>query len=50
MIIESSAREILEIGSGANPTLLADIVVKNNLSYTTNDIDQNEAKKRMMPF
>ena len=39
------ARSVLEIGSGANPTLDIGGVTAKDLTYTTNDIDQSELEK-----
>jgi SAM-dependent methyltransferase len=40
-----SSKCILEIGSGANPTLAAEFVRKNGLAYVTSDIDPEELDK-----
>lgn len=39
------SRAILEIGAGANPTLPVEFVQSRGLSYTTNDISQDELDK-----
>ncbi len=45
LIQKIEAKNVLEIGSGANPTLPVDFVHKHGISYTTNDIDANELSK-----
>ena len=45
LIDEYNAKSILEIGSGANPTLSLNYVIEKNLEYTTNDISQEELNK-----
>ena len=44
-IDEFSAKLILEVGSGANPTLSYDHIQKKNLEYTTNDTNLDELNK-----
>lgn len=39
------AKSILEIGSGANPTISLNYIEKKNLEYTTNDTNVNELNK-----
>ncbi len=45
LITEFGSRNILEIGSGANPTLSVEAVRRLGLSYTTNDISEAELGK-----
>ncbi|PVW15132.1 methyltransferase domain-containing protein [Marixanthomonas spongiae] len=40
-----NAQKVLEIGSGANPTLTPDIVSKSGITYTTNDVSGEELLK-----
>jgi len=44
-IDEYNANSILEIGSGANPTISQNYAKKHDLEYTTNDINQEELDK-----
>jgi SAM-dependent methyltransferase len=43
-------RQILEVGSGANPTLAPDYVRANSLHYVTSDVDKDELKKAAAAF
>lgn len=45
VIDRESPRSVLEIGSGANPTLAPEEVAMRGLSYTTNDLDAGELAK-----
>jgi hypothetical protein len=45
LISQYNSRNILEIGSGANPTLTLDFIKAQNLNYTTNDLDAGELQK-----
>ena len=45
IIKENNIKKILEIGSGANPTLDVNTVREFNLDYTTSDVDENELNK-----
>lgn len=45
LIAEHSCTRILEIGSGANPTLTAQFVRTSGISYVTSDISPEELKK-----
>lgn len=45
IISQYDVKNILEIGSGANPTLTLDYIKSKKLMYTTNDIDSGELKK-----
>ena len=45
MIVQTGSKQVLEIGSGANPTLPVSFVRDKRISYTTNDIDQTELSK-----
>ena len=45
IIIKHDLEKILEIGSGANPTLDASTVKNLNLDYTTSDVDERELTK-----
>jgi 2-polyprenyl-3-methyl-5-hydroxy-6-metoxy-1,4-benzoquinol methylase len=44
-IDEYNVNSILEIGSGANPTISQNFAKKHGLEYTTNDINQEELDK-----
>jgi SAM-dependent methyltransferase len=50
VIDRESARCVLEIGSGANPTLAPDEVQSRGLRYTTNDRDAAELAKAGAPY
>ncbi len=41
----AEAKDVLEVGSGANPTLTAEDVVSMGLRYVTNDVDAAELAK-----
>jgi SAM-dependent methyltransferase len=45
LIRQYNAQKLLEIGSGANPTLTADFIESHKISYTTNDVDSEELEK-----
>lgn len=45
LIMRYKSREILEVGSGANPTLALDFIEANQIAYTTSDIDAIELQK-----
>ncbi len=45
VLAEYGCSTILEVGSGARPTLPADFVQSSGLSYTTSDIDLRELEK-----
>jgi hypothetical protein len=45
IIINQDSKKILEIGSGANPTLDVSTVINLNLDYTTSDVDDSELIK-----
>lgn len=45
VIDRESSRTVLEIGSGANPTLAPEEVTARGLHYTTNDLDAGELAK-----
>ena len=45
IIDEYKVKDILEIGSGANPTIEPDYIFNNYLNYTTNDIFEEELNK-----
>lgn len=45
VIDKHGCRQVLEIGSGSNPTLSAKTVSDLGLRYTTNDVDPNELAK-----
>jgi hypothetical protein len=45
IIIKQDSKKILEIGSGANPTLDVSTVINLNLDYTTSDVDDSELIK-----
>jgi 2-polyprenyl-3-methyl-5-hydroxy-6-metoxy-1,4-benzoquinol methylase len=40
-----NSKRILEVGSGANPTLDPEFIRKNNLAYITSDVDPEELQK-----
>jgi 2-polyprenyl-3-methyl-5-hydroxy-6-metoxy-1,4-benzoquinol methylase len=50
LIREFQARRILELGSGANPTLDAETVAREGLEYTVNDISAEELAKANAVF
>lgn len=45
LITRLGARDILEVGSGASPTLSAEFVRRHGLHYTTNDISDAELQR-----
>lgn len=45
LLMKSDSKRILEIGSGANPTLAPDDVRANGLSYVTSDLSSEELEK-----
>ncbi|MCK5033347.1 MAG: methyltransferase domain-containing protein [Calditrichia bacterium] len=45
IIVKHDLKKILEIGSGANPTIDVSIVRDLNLDYTTSDIEEEELNK-----
>src|SRR5215469_14651850 len=45
LIDRHGSRDILEIGSGANPTLAPEVISKRGLRYVANDIDIAELDK-----
>lgn len=45
IIVKYNLKKILEIGSGANPTLDVNIVKELNLDYTTSDVVEGELNK-----
>lgn len=50
LIQEFNAYKVLEIGSGANPTLNSEKVVALNIKYTTNDLSREELAKASSVF
>jgi SAM-dependent methyltransferase len=50
LIVEHACRRILEIGSGANPTLSSQFVSASGLSYVTSDVSPEELKKADAAF
>jgi len=50
LIAEHACGRILEIGSGANPTLSPQFVRTSGLSYVTSDVSQEELKKTDLAF
>lgn len=42
---QHAPKAVLEIGSGANPTLTPEYVNENGISYVTNDVDARELEK-----
>jgi 2-polyprenyl-3-methyl-5-hydroxy-6-metoxy-1,4-benzoquinol methylase len=47
---EYAPKTVLEIGSGANPTLAPEFVNENGISYVTNDVDARELEKADRSF
>lgn len=45
LIQKHSSKDVLEVGSGANPTLSADLVSRLNIRYTANDVSIEELSK-----
>lgn len=45
LIRKHGSRDVLEVGSGANPTLSADVVSRLNIRYTSNDVSIEELSK-----
>ena len=45
LVARYAPKTILEVGSGANPTMSIDDVRRWNIQYITSDIDENELKK-----
>jgi SAM-dependent methyltransferase len=45
LLLEYNCRRILEVGSGANPTLPPSFVRTSGLSYVTSDLDHEEMEK-----
>ncbi len=50
LIQEFNAHKVLEIGSGANPTLNPEKVASLNIKYTTNDLSGEELAKASSVF
>ena len=50
LLTEYACTRILEVGSGANPTLSSEFVRSNHLSYTTSDLDAKELEKADAAF
>jgi len=50
ILAENGCQHILEVGSGANPTLEPDYVREKSLRYVTSDLDRNELEKTDAAF
>lgn len=50
LLARYGSRRILEVGSGANPTLAPEFVRENGLSYITSDLDREELQKADSAF
>jgi SAM-dependent methyltransferase len=45
LLFEHNCRRILEVGSGANPTMTPDFIQKEQLTYVTSDLSKEELEK-----